>query len=588
MAKAAALYFSPMRFPVLLLSGVSALLSPLIGQGQKLQTPFELSAGKQSATYPQCIAFYKALDSASAAVTLFEAGPTDAGIPLHMVVYDAPGKPGRPSSEKLNILINNGIHPGEPDGIDACMLLLRDAVTGKLRIPDNVRLHIIPVYNIGGALNRGAYSRVNQDGPMAYGFRGSAQNLDLNRDFTKNDSYEAQSFAEIFHRAKPHVFIDNHVSDGADYQHTMTLLSTQYDKLGGELGRYMRDSLDPAIYRLMAQKGWPMIPYVNFDAADPRKGWTAFYDPPRYSAGYAALFHAIAYTPETHMLKPFPQRVASTYDLMRILINESAGRAAAIIQKQQQDIAAQQRQPYFPLSWAADTTRTTYHTFKGYEPLYKTSEVTGQQRLYYDRKQPFTTSIPVHDHYKARDSVAVPAAYMIPAGWHKVTDRLRRQGVNMVKMQRDSMMEVTAYYINDYKTFSKPYEGHYKHYDVKVKPRTMKVRFRAGDYYIALPQPAVRFIVEMLEPTGDDSYFAWNFFDAVLQQKEGYSDYRWEDVAAAYLKEHPDIRQLLDENKKADPAFAKDPSAQLKFVYQHSPWYEPEHNRLPVFRVERR
>lgn len=572
-----------MRFPVLLLVCFSGLLLPLKPLAQVLKTPFEVSAGKQSTTYQQCIAFYKTLDSASAAITLYEAGPTDAGVPLHVVVYDAPG---HPSAEKLNILINNGIHPGEPDGIDACMLLLRDAVTGKIRIPDNVRLHIIPVYNIGGALNRGHFSRVNQDGPEAYGFRGSAQNLDLNRDFTKNDSYEAQSFAKIFHQAKPHVFIDNHVSDGADYQHTMTLLSTQYDKLGGELGLYMRDSLDPAIYRAMAKKGWPMIPYVNFDAADPRKGWIAFYDPPRYSAGYAALFHTIAYTPETHMLKPFPQRVASTYELMQVIIRESAGRSAAILHKQQRDMESQLQQQQFPLSWAADTTRITYHTFMGYEPLSKISEVTGKQRLYYDRKKPFTARIPIYDHYTAKDSVRVPAAYIIPAGWHKVTERLSLQGVKIMKMERDSMMTVTAYYIDDYKTVARPYEGHYKHYDVKVRSRTVKIRLQAGDHYIPLPQPAVRFIVEMLEPTGDDSYFAWNFFDAVLQQKEGYSDYRWEDVAAAYLKEHPEVQKLLEEKRKTTPAFANDPSAQLKFVYQHSPWYEPEHLRLPVFRVE--
>jgi len=576
-----------MRIPVLLLVFFCGLLYSWPGRGQYPLTRFEQSAGRQSATYQECIDFYKAMDSASEAVTLYETGPTDAGPRLHLVVYDPPGKPGQASAEKLNILVNNSIHPGEPDGMDACMLLLRDAVTGKIRIPANVRLHIIPVYNIGGALNRGIFSRVNQDGPVAYGFRGSAQNLDLNRDFTKNDSYEAMSFAKLFHQVKPHVFIDNHVSDGADYQHTITLLSTQYDKLGGELGAFMRDSLDPSIYRAMAAKGWPMIPYVNFESADPRKGWIAFYDPPRFSAGYAALFHTIAYTPETHMLKPFKQRVESTYELMRVIIRESSRSATAIQQKQQQDIERQMQQQHFALSWVPDTTRATTHTFLGYEPKYKTSEVTGQQRLYYDRSKPFKTSIPIHDHYTAKDSIKAPAAYVIPQGWHKVTDRLLNQGVKMQRLERDSVMAVTAYYVDDYKTFTKPYESHYKHYDVKVSPRKMKVPFRKGDYYIALPQPAIRFVIEMLEPTGDDSYFAWNFFDAVLQQKEGYSDYRWEDVAAAYLKEHPEVKRALEDRKRRDAAFAKDAAAQLKFVYQHSPWYEPEHLRYPVFRIER-
>lgn len=549
------------------------------------QTPFEQSGGKRSATYWQCIDFYKALDSASDKISIDEGGLTDAGLPLQVVTFHASGNHGV-AGNSFRILINNSIHPGEPDGMDACMMLMRDLASGKTTIPGNVQLSVIPVYNIGGALNRGSYSRVNQVGPTAYGFRGNAQNLDLNRDFTKNDSYEAQSFAGIFHRVKPHVFIDNHVSDGADYQHTMTLLSTQYDKLGTQLGSYMRDSLDPAIYRKMARKGWPMIPYVNFEESDPRKGWTAFYDPPRFSAGYAALFGTIAYTPETHMLKPFKQRVESTYDLMCVIIRESARRAGEISRRMTADAERQAADRLFPLSWKPDTIQASYYTFLGYEPVYKKSEVTGQQRLYYDRSKPFTATIPIYDHYKPEQVVKAPVMYIIPQGWHKVIDRLKLQDIALQQFDKDREMEVTAYHIDDYKTLNRAYESHYKHYDIKVTPFKTKVNIRKGDYYIYTAQQHARFIVEMLEPAGDDSYFAWNFFDAVLQQKEGYSDYRWEDVAAAYLKEHPDVKKQLDEKRKNDPAFAKDAAAQLKFVYQHSPWYEPEHLRYPVFRVE--
>lgn len=548
-------------------------------------TPFEQSGGKLSATYQQCIDFYKALDSVSDKISMYEAGPTDAGFPLHVVTFDASKNYGVPGVH-FRILINNSIHPGEPDGMDACMMLMRDLANGKIGIPGNVQLSVIPVYNIGGALNRGSYSRVNQVGPAAYGFRGNAQNLDLNRDFTKNDSYEAQTFAKIFHRVRPQVFIDNHVSDGADYQHTMTLLSTQYDKLGAQLGSYMRDSLDPAIYRKMEQKGWPMIPYVNFEESDPRKGWTAFYDPPRFSAGYAALFGAIAYTPETHMLKPFKQRVESTYDLMCIIIRESADRAGEIHHRIKVDDEREDAEMLFPLSWKPDTTKASYHTFRGYEPIYKKSEVTGQQRLYYDRSKPFTATIPIHDHYVPEQVVKAPEMYIIPQGWHKVIDRLKLQDIEMRQFEKDVEKEVIAYHVDDYKTLNRAYESHYKHYDIKVTPFKTKVNIRKGDYYIYTRQPNARFIVEMLEPTGDDSYFAWNFFDAILQQKEGYSDYRWEDVAAAYLKEHPEVKRQLEEKKKSDPAFAKDAAAQLKFVYQHSPWYEPAHLRYPVFRVE--
>ena len=557
---------------------------PYLLSAQSLQTPFERSSGQRSATYQQCISFYKALDEQFETIHMEEAGMTDAGLPLHVVLYSAEGAATSP--HPFTILIMNGIHPGEPDGIDACMMLLRDLARGTIKAPGNMVIAVIPVYNIGGALNRGTHSRVNQVGPEAYGFRGNAQNLDLNRDFTKCDSKEAMAFAAIFHRLQPAIFIDNHVSDGADYQHTMTLLSTQYDKLGKTLGAYMRDSLDPAVYKSMSAKGWPMIPYVNIEDENPRKGWTAFYDPPRFSAGYAALFNTIGYTPETHMLKPFKQRVESTYDLMRILIRECAHRKNAIEAARQQNLEEQLQQTAFPLSWKADTMLATNYRFLGYEPLYKKSMVTGQQRLYYDRTQPFTAIIPIHDHYKPVHIVQAPSAYIIPQGWHKVIERLAAQDVRMLLLQHDTVITVTAYHIDDYKTLPKAYESHYKHYDITVSASKQRIRFRKGDYLVDTHQEARRFIIEMLEPAGEDSYFAWNFFDAILQQKEGYSNYRWEDIAAAFLEAHPDVRRQLAMKKRTDPAFAKDAQAQLKFVYQQSPWYEPEHLRYPVFRME--
>ncbi len=229
------------------------------------------------------------------------------------------------------ILINNGIHPGEPDGIDASMMLVRDIVVGKLQLANNIALAIIPVYNIGGCLNRNAFSRANQNGPKEYGFRGNAQNLDLNRDFTKNDSKEAKAFAQIFHLLDPDILIDNHVSDGADYQHTMTLLTTQYDKLGDNLGAWLKNNFEPQLYKGMAEKKWDMTPYVNFETETPDKGMEMFYDPPRYSSGYAALFQTIGFVPETHMLKPFKERVLSTYALMQTVIEKAALNATALI-----------------------------------------------------------------------------------------------------------------------------------------------------------------------------------------------------------------------------------------------------------------
>ncbi len=188
-------------------------------------TRFEKSDGKESATYFETIDYYRQLDKSYPQILLKEMGSTDAGYNLHIVLFSANGSFDTAVWRKQNkviILVNNGIHPGEPDGIDATMMLFRDLAIGKLKMPANVVLAAIPVYNIGGCLNRNSNSRVNQNGPLEYGFRGNSQNLDLNRDFIKADSREALSFAQIFHYVQPHIFIDNHVSDGADYQHTFT------------------------------------------------------------------------------------------------------------------------------------------------------------------------------------------------------------------------------------------------------------------------------------------------------------------------------------------------------------------------------
>ena len=559
------------------------------GLAQPLQTPFEKSDGRRTATYFECIDFYKQLDKMSASLSIKEMGMSDAGYPYHVLLYSNDGIADPAvwrQKGKLIFLINNGIHPGEPDGVDASMLLLRDLVSGKMHLPDNIALAVIPLYNIGGALNRTSFSRVNQNGPEAYGFRGNAQNLDLNRDFTKCDSREARSFARIFHWVNPDIMSDNHVSDGADYQYTMTLLSSQWNKLGGELGSFLHDVFQQELFAGMEKKGWGMTPYVDFEGGDPGRGWEGFYDEPRYSTGYATLFHTISFMPETHMLKPFKDRVQSTYALMQTMIEKGSLHAKEILEKRKKDIASDLASNRLGLDWKADTTRWDMLSFKGYTADHKISGVTGMPRLYYDHSRPFEKPVKFFNYFVADVYATVPAAYIIPQGWHGVIDLLELNGVRMHRLTRDSVVRVTVYHIADYKSSPRPYEKHHKNSGVTVASGVDSIHFLRGDYVVGTDQSARRFLVEMLEPTGDDSYFAWNFFDAILQQKEGYSAYRWEDVAGPWLAEHPEVRVLLEEKKKSDSVFARQARAQLDFVYKHSPWYEPAHMRYPVYRVE--
>lgn len=552
------------------------------------QCRFEKTDGLETATYFEAINWYKNLDKVSSKVLVKEMGMTDAGYPLHLVMVSDDGKFDPLQWHKQNkavILINNGIHPGEPDGIDASMMLVRDIVKNKIKLPGNVALAFIPVYNIGGCLNRNSYSRANQNGPKEYGFRGNAQNLDLNRDFTKSESKNAKSFAQIYHFVDPDILIDNHVSDGADYQHTMTILTTQYNKLGAELGGWLKNKFEPQLYKSMADKGWDMVPYVSFETAGPEKGMVMFYDSPRYSSGYTTLFQTIGFMPETHMLKPYKQRVLSTYSFSETMIEKASLNAKELIaerKKARQQVSAQKS---FALKWNVDTSKYSYVTFKGYEQAYKPSDATGLSRMYYDRTKPFTKQVRFFDTFKPNDIIEAPKAYIIPQGWWTVIDLLKLNGVQMQRFTKDTIIDVQAYHIDDYKSYPKPYEKHHKNMAVKTSVMNQQVRFLKGDYIIWLNQPANRYLVEMLEPTGDDSFFSWNFFDAVLQQKEGYSDYRWDDLAAEVLKNNPGLKAKLEEKKKTDEKFAANESAQLNFIYINSPYYEPSHNRYPVYRL---
>lgn len=570
---------------ILLLSSVLAYAQP----DSALLTPFELSGGKESATYDECWAFYKTLKNNFPTVSFGEMGPSDNGYPMRYVAFTNDAKFDKEevrNSNKLVILTINAIHAGEPDGVDASMMLIRDAATGKIKLPDNVFLVVVPIYNIGGALNRGRLSRANQDGPLQYGFRGSARNLDLNRDFIKCDASETLGLEDLFTKMNPDIFIDNHVSNGADYQHIMTLVETQHNKLGGKTGAFMHDSLSPAIYADMKTKGYDLVPYVNDFSNTPDNGWHEFFDSPKFSSGYASLFQTIAYVPEAHMLKPFDQRVKTTYALMQSIINTGAAKANAIKQARNSDKKALISQREFVIDWRIDSTKFDSITFKGYTSGYKPSEVSGLPRLYYDRSKPFTKKVPFYNQYKPVKSISAPKAYIIPKAWTPVIVCFRANGVRMQRVNYDSMMEVTAYRIDSFQTPSTPYERHYPHRNVKVTPYRTKLFVAQGDYIIQTAQPAKRYIIESLEPTAPDGFFAWNYFDAILQQKEYFSAYVFEDIAADLLKKNPDLKQKLEDKKKNDPAFAKDGNAQLEFVYKNSEYMEPEYMRYPVFRLD--
>lgn len=544
-------------------------------------TPYERDTN-QTATYPQIISWYQQLDRQYEQAKLIEIGKTDVGKPLHLFLLAA-DKQFTARPDRVTLLINNGIHPGEPEGIDACMMLARDLLkTNKL--PKNVLVAIVPVYNVGGCLNRGV-SRVNQNGPASYGFRGNARNLNLNRDFIKAEAQNTRAFQTMYQSLKPQVFIDNHTSDGADYQHVLTYFATQKDKLHAAVSGYMTQTFQPELDRILMAKGFPPAPYVNHPGDTPENGLIGYNDSPRYSTGYAAMFNCFGFTLETHMWKPYPPRVRASYVFDEAVMRLCEREAQTILANQKQANEAVRQQKTFALSYKLDRSAVDSVTFLGYAAAYKPSDVSGLKRLYYDHSKPFRKRVPYLNKFVIDVQMDKPRFYLIPQAWSDVMGELKRNGVTLQTLPKDTMMAVATYYITDYKSPQRPYEGHYIHTGVRVRTEPQQIQFYKGDYLVQTNQMTNRYIVETLEPQGVDSFFAWNFFDSILDQKEYFANYIFEDTAAELVKKNPALRKQLDEKRAADKAFAENADAQLDFIYRQTPYYEKTHNRYPVYRL---
>ena len=552
-------------------------------------TVFEKSDGKETATYAQVIEYYEDLAAAFPTVKLQEIGETDSGKPLHLAIFSASENFDLEMlrSENSILLINNGIHPGESDGIDATMMLFRDLAQDSIPVPENTIITAIPVYNVGGALNRNSATRANQNGPEEYGFRGNARNYDLNRDFIKADAKNTRTFYQIFHQLRPDVFIDTHVSNGADYQYTLTHLFTQHNKLGGQLGNYLNEDMMPSLKEALLEKEMEITPYVNVFDDVPEAGFNQFMDYPRYSTGYTTLWNTLGMMVETHMLKPYEQRVEGTYELLRSMITITDEDSKVIKELRAKAFANFEQKENFEFKFVPDTTNPSKIEFRGYEADTVQSEVTGAGHLRYDRSKPFTREISYYDNFEATDEITIPEAYIVPQGWWEVLQLLELNQVEMEVFGKDSILQAEVYHIADFKTVESPFEGHYLHFDTEVRKSQQQIEVRAGDFYVPTNQPAIRYLLQTLEPEAIDSFFNWNFFDIVLQQKEHFSSYVFEDEAEEFLEDNPKIEEEFLQKKKEDPEFAADAYAQLNWIYQHTAHYEKAHLRYPVFRILR-
>lgn len=562
-----------------LLTIVLALSSAVWGQ------PEDRYLQNRTYEHDELIDAYRALEADYAEADLIEYGTTDIGRPLHLFVMNKerifdPLK----LRDKTVFLIMNGIHPGESCGVDASLKWSYDLLSSG-SLPEHVVIAIIPVYNISGALNRRPHTRANQNGPVGQGFRGNARNLDLNRDFIKADSRNTEAVYQIFQEWDPDVFVDTHTTDGADYPYNLSLIATQPDALGLIMGQYMRHLFEPALYEAMKKRGEEITPYVNVFGADPLDGWNRFFESARYSTGYAALHHCFAFVTEAHMLKSYRDRVEATYTFLDVMKDYMESHHQQLKSLRRSSRAASQKVETWPVAWELDTTQLTKLAFKGFASSMQPMESVPGEKIVFDREKVVQKEVDYYEWYAPSIEVKVPEYYIVPQAWREVVERLAMNGVLMERLPRDTVLEVEVSYITDYSNADAPYEGHFLHSGiVKLESEIQSVQCFKGDLLVPTDQPAMRFIVETLEPQATDSYFRWGFFDSALQQKEWYSSYIFDTTAARMLKEDAALRQDFEAAKEVDPRLAKSGGFQMYWLYQQSDLYERK-GRYPVLRV---
>jgi hypothetical protein len=557
---------------------------------QQFITKAEATSYLETPNYQETIDYLKMLERESRWVRLEQFGTTPLGRPMYiaMVSSDRAFTPEAVRHEgKLIVLIQNGIHSGEIDGKDACLALIRDMAITKERaaLLDHVMLVIIPVYNIDGHEMASPYNRINQNGPSQMGFRATSQNFNLNRDYMKADAPETQAFVRLWNRWEPDLFIDNHVTDGADFQYAVTYTITRHDNAAPSVRDWGRDVFTPIVTKKMTAMNEPIFPYVTVTGATMNDGLVDFVEIPRFSTGYAAARNRPGLLVEMHMLKDYKRRVIGNYRMMVAVLetlNEqpAALRNAVVLADSLATLGLRE-----PVSLSFKRTKTPDTVdFLGYPWRVRKSEISGGEWVEYNSTKPQTLRVPYFNTVEPTVTVMPPYAYLIPPQWTALVEKLDLHDVEIDRLREARTLEVETYRLDSVKWSKESFEGHHL-VECKPLPHTERVAFPAGTIMVRTAQPAARLIMHALEPGGPDSFLRWGFFDAILEQKEYAESYAAEALAAKMLAEDPKLKTEFDARVAADTAFANSPDARWDFFYKRSPYAEPMLRVYPVGRL---
>lgn len=565
--------------------------------GDQWQTLFETSGGVRTARYAETVEYCRKLAHASPWVRFTDFGTSPQGRKLPLVILSRDGSFDAAQvrrTPKAVILIQSGIHAGEIDGKDASLMLMRDIAVRKTlqHLLDSTVLLFVPIYNVDGHERFGRYNRINQNGPEEMGWRVTAQNLNLNRDYMKAEAPETRAMLHLLAEWLPDLSIDCHVTDGIDFQYDITYAVEPVPSLDAGVAAWMQEVLLPPALSSVERSGHKIFYYVfPREDRDLAQGLKAEASTPRFSTAYSALQNRPAVLIETHMLKPYRARVEATYHFLKGMIEAVNAHPSPLrnaVRQADESVALEEQGPgsmrFLPLTFGLGT-KSVPRLFLGVRQVTEQSPVTGGARVRY---LPDTVSmmVPFYDEVTVEDSVRIPFAYLIPREWSFAEQKLRDHGIAMERLTRDTELEVESYRCTNVRFHERPYEGR-QIPSYSVTPFVERRVVPSGTLVVRPHQRAGKVVVHLLEPRGPDSFAAWGYFNAVFEQKEYVEAYVMEDIGAKLLAQDPVLRHDYEEKVRADSAFAAQPAARLNWLYQRSPWRDPGLNVYPVARLLR-
>jgi len=559
-------------------------------------TPAEAAQFRTTPSYADTLTYLERLQKAAPGMIKLQTfGTTPEGRPMTVVIASGDGTFDPAAARKAGkpvVWVQAGIHPGEIEGKDAGLMLLRDiAVTHKYpHVLDHLVLVYIPVFSVDGHENSSPYNRINQNGPDNMGFRGQSQYQNLNRDYLKADTPEMLAWLKLWQTWLPDFLIDVHTTDGADYQYDLTWYTEDPHKLDPAINAWQHDALVKHALPAYEKRGHLASQYLEFkDGADLTKGIENFGSGPRFSTGYAALQNRPALLIETHMLKPYAVRVHAVYDLVELMleqINQHPSALLAATAKADADTIARDANAQVPLTYKPDPKSTPY-TLKGFAYTTTHSDISNSAWIHYDPSQPKTYTIPNWNGLLPDISIAPPAAYAVPAQWTQVIDKLDAHGIAYRRLDHPVTISAEGYQLDEPKWASKSFESHLMLHDFTEHSVQRTVTLPAGSVIVPMNQRAANVAINLLEPQAPDSLLQWGYLNAIFEAKEYGEPRVLEKLAREMLAKNPSLKTEFEQKLHDDPAFAANSYARLHWFYLRSPWYAAQKvGAYPVLRLD--